>query len=86
MKLLMTIAAAALLSGCGALSEIVDNGQAIIEGASSSFLEVGMTEKVIEAVASPSVVSVTEVILASIAVATGGAAGWVGAKKANGKK
>lgn len=81
MKLLMIVAVAALLSGCGTLGEIVDNGQAIIEGATSSFIDVGMASKVVEAVAAPSVVSITELILAGVAVATGGAAGWVGAKK-----
>lgn len=70
-----------LLSGCSALSEIVDNGQAIVAGAASSFAEVGMAEKVAVAIAAPSVLSWSEVVLAAAAVVTGGAAGWVGVKK-----
>ena len=73
-----------LCSGCGALSEIVDNGQAIFAGASESFIATKVPEKVAAVVAAPSVVSVTELILAAVAVATGGAAGWGGVTK--GKK
>ena len=73
-----------LCTGCGALSEIIDNGQAIFAGAAESFVAAAVPEKVAAVVAAPSVVSVTELILASVAVLTGGAAGWVGVKK--GKK
>ena len=77
------------LSGCGALGEIVDNGQAIFAGASESFFAANVPEKVAAVVTAPSVISVAELILAGVAVATGGAAGWVGVKKghkmANGK-
>ena len=71
-------------SGCGAISEIIDNGQAIFAGASESFVAAAVPEKVATVVTAPSVISVTELILASVAVLTGGAAGWVGVKK--GKK
>ena len=70
-----------LCTGCGALSEIIDNGQAIFAGASESFVAAAVPEKVAAVVTAPSVVSVTELILASVAVLTGGAAGWVGVKK-----
>ena len=73
-----------LCTGCGAISEIIDNGQAIFAGASESFVAAAVPEKVAAVVAAPSVVSVTELILAGVAVVTGGAAGWVGVKK--GKK
>ena len=81
MKYLLIALPLILLSGCGALNEIVDNGQAIFEGASRSFSEVGMAQKVVAAVAAPSVLSWSEVVLAAAAVVTGGAAGWVGVKK-----
>ena len=73
-----------LCSGCSALSEIIDNGQAIFAGASESFVAAAVPAKVAAVVAAPSVLSVTELVLAAVAVATGGAAGWVGVKK--GKK
>ena len=73
-----------LCSGCGALSEIVDNGQAIIAGASESFVAAQVPQKIAAVVAAPSVVSVAELVLAGVAVLTGGAAGYVGVKK--GKK
>ena len=73
-----------LCTGCGALSEIIDNGQAIFVGATESFVAAAVPERIAAVVAAPSVISVTELILAGVAVVTGGAAGWVGVKK--GKK
>ena len=82
--ILLSLFLIVLCSGCGALSEIIDNGQAIFAGASESFVAAAVPEKVAAVVTAPSVVSVTELILAGVAVLTGGAAGWVGVKK--GKK
>ena len=73
-----------LCSGCSALSEIIDNGQAIFAGASESFVAAQVPQKIAAVVAAPSVVSVAELVLAGVAVLTGGAAGYVGVKK--GKK
>ena len=73
-------------SGCGAISEIIDNGQAIFAGASESFVAAAVPGKIAAVVAAPSVVSVTELVLAGVAVLTGGAAGWVGVKKGQKKK
>ena len=84
MKKLIPLPFLMLLCGCSALSEIIDNGQAIFAGASESFVAAAVPEKVAAVVTAPSVVSVTELILAGVAVLTGGAAGWVGVKK--GKK
>ena len=84
MKKLLPLPFLMLMCGCSAISEIIDNGQAIFAGASESFVAAAVPEKVAAVVASPSVVSVTELILAGVAVVTGGAAGWVGVKK--GKK
>ena len=75
-----------LCSGCSAISEIIDNGQAIFAGASESFVAAAVPEKIAAVVATPSVVSVTELVLAGVAVITGGAAGWVGVKKGQKKK
>ena len=84
MKIILIMSFILLCSGCSALSEIIDNGQAIFAGASESFVAAAVPEKVATVVTAPSVISVTELILASVAVLTGGAAGWVGVKK--GKK
>ena len=81
MKYLLIMLPLVVLSGCGVLNEIVDNGQAIVEGATRSFSEVGMAGKVVAAVTAPSILSWSEVVLAAAAVVTGGAAGWVGVKK-----
>ena len=75
------------LAGCSAIREIQDNAQSIVGGVVESFVGVNAGEKIIEAVVSPSVISVTEGLLAAVAVLTGGVAGWVGVKKGkNGKK
>ena len=72
------------LAGCSAIREIQDNAQAILGGVVGSFVEAEAGEKIVEAVVAPSVISVTEGLLAAVAVLTGGVAGWVGVKK--GKK
>ena len=84
MKKLLPLPFLMLMCGCGAISEIIDNGQAIFAGASESFVAAAVPERIAAVVAAPSVISVTELILAGVAVVTGGAAGWVGVKK--GKK
>tara|TARA_B100000586_G_C20071781_1_gene411075 strand:- start:887 stop:1156 length:270 start_codon:yes stop_codon:yes gene_type:complete len=84
MKKILPLPFLMLMCGCSALSEIVDNGQAIIAGASESFVAAQVPQKIAAVVAAPSVVSVAELVLAGVAVLTGGAAGYVGVKK--GKK
>ena len=75
------------LAGCSAIREIQDNAQSIVGGVVESFVGANAGEKIVEAVVSPSVISVTEGLLAAVAVLTGGVAGWVGVKKGkNGKK
>ena len=75
------------LAGCSALQEIQENAQSIMGGVVESFVGTNAGEKIVEAVVSPSVISVTEGLLAAVAVLTGGVAGWVGVKKGkNGKK
>ena len=82
--ILLSLFLIVLCSGCSALSEIIDNGQAIFAGASESFVAAAVPQKIAAVVTSPSIISVTELILAGVAVLTGGAAGYVGVKK--GKK
>tara|TARA_R100000306_G_C4329932_1_gene119683 strand:- start:10 stop:279 length:270 start_codon:yes stop_codon:yes gene_type:complete len=84
MKKLLPLPFLVLCCGCSALSEIIDNGQAIFAGASESFVAAQVPERIAAVVAAPSVISVTELVLAAVAVFTGGAAGYVGVKK--GKK
>ena len=84
MKKLIPLPFLMLMCGCSALSEIIDNGQAIFVGASESFISAQVPEKIAAVVSAPSVVSVAELVLAGVAVLTGGAAGYVGVKK--GKK
>ena len=73
-----------LAGGCAAIREIQDNAQSIVGGVVESFVGASAGEKIVEAGVAPSVISVTEALLASVAVITGGVAGWVGVKK--GKK
>ena len=84
MKKIIPLPFLMLMCGCSALSEIIDNGQAIFAGASESFVAAQVPQKIAAVVAAPSVVSVAELVLAGVAVLTGGAAGYVGVKK--GKK
>lgn len=72
------------LAGCAAVREIQDNAQSIVGGMMESFVGSNAGDKIAEAVVAPSVISVTEGLLAAVAVLTGGVAGWVGVKK--GKK
>jgi hypothetical protein len=72
------------LAGCAAVQEIQENAQAILGGVVESFVGSNAGDKIVEAVVSPSVISVTEALLASVAVITGGVAGYVGVKR--GKK
>ena len=82
--ILLSLFLVVLCSGCSALSEIIDNGQAIFAGASESFVAAAVPERIAAVVSAPSIISVTELILVGVAVLTGGAAGYVGVKK--GKK
>ena len=75
-----------LAGGCAAIREIQDNAQAIAGGVIESFVGADAGGKIIEAVVAPSVISVTEALLASIAVITGGVAGYVGVKKGKKRK
>jgi len=72
------------LSGCSAIREIMDNSEAIVGGVLGSVHDSQFPEKIVTAVTAPSAISITEAVLASIAVLTGGVAGYVGVKK--GKK
>ena len=84
MRKLIPILVLLPLVGCSALQEIQENAQSIVGGVVESFVGVDAGGKIVEAVVAPSVISVTEALLASIAVITGGVAGYVGVK--NGKK
>jgi len=72
------------VGGCGALQEIQRNAGAIVGGVAESFVGSHAGEKIAAAVVAPSVVSLTEALLAGVAVLSGGVAGYVGVKK--GKK
>ena len=69
------------LAGCSAIREIQANSEAIIGGVLSSASDTPLPQKVIEAVACPSLISVTEALLATVAALTGGVAGYVGVKR-----
>ena len=78
MRKLIPILVLLPLVGCSALQEIQENAQSIVGGVVESFVGVDAGGKSVEAVVAPSVISVTEALLASIAVITGGVAGYVG--------
>ena len=69
------------LAGCSAIREIQDNAQALIAGVVDSASDSQLPPKVVAAVVSPSVISITEALLASIAGLTGGLAGYAGVKR-----
>ena len=73
-----------LFSGCSALREIQDNAEVILGGVVETATGVGAAEAVVEAVTNPMVLSLTEAVLAGIAVLTGGVGAYVGHKR--GKK
>ena len=86
MRKLIPILVLLPLVGCSALQEIQENAQSIVGGVVESFVGVDAGGKIVEAVVAPSVISVTEALLASIAVITGGVAGYVGVKKGKKRK
>jgi len=75
-----------LLSGCAALREIQDNAEVIFTGAVDAAVGSRAIETVVEAVTNPNVLSLTEAVLAGIAVVTGGVGAYVGHKRGKKKK
>ena len=70
------------LTGCSALQGIQQDAAHFIQAAADS----GATEKIVQAVASPSIVTASHAIAALLTVVAGGAGGVYGYRKgANGK-
>ena len=77
---------ALLMNGCAAIKEIQDNAETIFGGMIEAATGVGAAEAVVEAVTNPTVLSLTEAVLASVAVVTGGIGAYVGHKRGKKKK
>ena len=69
------------MAGCSAIREIQDNAQAIFTGVVDSASNSQLPEKIVTAVVAPSVITITEALLATVAVFTGGLAGYAGVKR-----